>query len=118
MFGATETDTRASGSDVSSMAMALIFLLTEMCMLGSIRMANLKVMVSTLGATVVTMWANSEGDLSMVKVNGEEVKIITLINMKESTKMIKRTVTGNSLGLLVMYIKVDIKMMKEKVLVK
>ena len=89
MFGATEIGTRASGSDVSSMAMELIFLLMEMCMLGSIRMANLKEMASTLGATVVTMWANSEGDLSTVKVNGEEVKIITIINMKESKKMIK-----------------------------
>lgn len=113
-----ETGTRASGSDDLSMATELTFLPMAMCMWGSTKTANLKAMGSTPGAMVVTMWESLEAASNMARANGAEAKITTLINMKENTKMIKRTVTGNLPGHLGMCTREDIKMMKEKAMAK
>jgi hypothetical protein len=95
------------------MVKAQIFLEMEMLTLGTIKMGNPMEEVSILGRMDLSMLENSRMALSMVKEDGKVEKDLSPTNMMEITVMIRNMAMEFSLGPVVIFIKVNTKMMKE-----
>lgn len=88
IYGAMETDMKASGNNDSNMAMALTFLEMAIFILAIIKTGSLMAMDSIYGLMAAATSATLKTDSSTERVNGSRKSELAEIHMKANIIMI------------------------------
>lgn len=118
ILGRMVIDMKGNGNIASSTDKEQIFLLMVISTLENIKMENQKVKDNIPGRTAHSTLENSRMDLSTARVDGRVVRDHNAISMKETMSQIRNLAMEFLLGQVEIFIKVNIKRMREMAMVK
>jgi hypothetical protein len=116
--GKTVIDMKANGNIASSMDKEQIFLLMVISTLENIKMESQRVKDNIPGRMAHSILVNSRTDSSMVRADGRVVKVLNAINMKETMFQIRKLAMEFLHGRVEIFIKENIRKMKEMAMEK